>query len=476
MMQRVQVKSYERLAQTPAPLLVASMIVLGFALRLFNLDATGLWMDELHSVIGSDPGKTVSQVIEYCKQDQPPLFFLMLHGWFKIFPYEDFSGQALAAILGSLGIIAIYFAGKEWKNINVGLIAAFLTTINYFHVDASRQIRFYPLVFLLSTLSFLFFLRIFKRGKTTDFILYAVFTSALLNTHYFGLVVFASQFLIFLTIIFWKGTNVRFVMRSLAAGILAGISFLHWLPVVISDLGISEFHAQKLVWYFPALFHWVYFRDIVTALVCAVLAFLAIRELCFSLIRKQTTEEQIVLAGWLAFGFGIPLIYSLLRMPMLEYKYTFIMLPAVFLLMAMGLDSLQSKKVKLIIVAVLFISFHVNALFLKPIYLAKPIEQWREVAKEVLETDTEDQVVFTRYAWYHRYYFKMYGSIHQPLEPQFADFEAWLASSDKVWVLVSTRFHDTGLSYTQEKILDKSFRLEKEMTFADTHAKYFVRR
>jgi 4-amino-4-deoxy-L-arabinose transferase-like glycosyltransferase len=474
MMQGVQTKSYERLAQSPAPLLLASMMVLGFALRLFNLDATGLWMDELHSVIGSDPGKTVSQVIEYCKQDQPPLFFLMLHGWFKIFPYEDFSGQALVAITGSLGIIAIYFAGKEWKNINVGLIAAFLATINYFHVDASRQIRFYPLVFLLSTLSFLFFLRIFKRRKTTDFILYAIFTSALLNTHYFGLVVFASQFLIFLTIIFWKGTDVRFVISSLAAGVIVGLSFLHWIPVVISDLGISEFHAQKLDWYFPARFHWVYFRDIVTALVCAVLAFLAIRDFWFSFIRKQTTQEQIVLAGWLAFGFGIPLVYSLLRMPMLEYKYTFITLPAVFLLMAMGLDSLQSKKVKLTVVAVLFISFHVNALFLKPIYLAKPTEQWREVAKAALETDGEDQVVFTRYAWYHRYYFKMYGSAHQPLEPQFADFEAWLDTSDKVWVLVSTRFNDPGLSDSQQKLLEKNFRLVKELTFTDTQAKYYI--
>jgi 4-amino-4-deoxy-L-arabinose transferase-like glycosyltransferase len=453
------------------------MVILGFAVRIFNLEITGLWMDELHSVIGSDPGKTLANVIEYCKKDQPPLFFLILYGWFKLFSYNDFNGHLLVAIIGSLSIVAIYFTGREWKNQAVGVAAAFLTSINYFHVDASRQIRFYPLVFLLSSLSYLFFLRIVKKRKAHDFIFYIVSTSALLNTHYFGLVVFGSQFLIFIILIFWKKiTDRRFLALSFLSGITVALSFAHWIPVIISDLGISEFHAQELTWYFPAIFHWVYFRDIITAAICAILGVLAIREVFLSVLRRQTTEAQVILLGWIGFGFLIPLLYSWIRMPMLEYKYTFIVLPAIFILIAIGLESLKVTKLKVYIVLILFLSFHINAIFIKPIYYAKPLEQWREVTREVMKTDNPNQVVFAQYAWYYRYYFNIYKSFNQPLEPKYADFREWINSSKSVWVLISTRFPDEGLSMDQETMLEQDFKLEKDIRFKDAEAKYYVRR
>lgn len=477
MQQGVQVKIFRRSIHLPVFALIALMVLLGLGIRLFNLEASGLWIDEIHSAVGSDPDKTIAQVIEYCKQDQPPLFFLMLHSWFKVFPYNDLSGHILVVIIGTLSILVVYFTGREWKNDGVGLVAAFLTTINYFHVDASRQMRFYPLVFLLSALSYLFFLRIIKKKKGKDFLFYVISTSALLNTHYFGIVVFASQFVIFAIIIFWKRiTDLKFLTYSLLSGMVAGLSFLHWIPVVISDLGIPQFHAQKLSWYFPALFHWVYFKDIITATICAILAFLALREIFYTVRRRQLTEEQVVLLGWIGFGFLIPLLYSLLRMPMLEYKYTFITLPGLFILMATGFDSLKPGKLKLLTIICLFLSFHVNALFIRPIYRAKPFEEWREVTQEVLKTDHESQVVFCQYAWYYRYYFKILKSIHQPLEPAYADVKVWLDRSEKVWVLTSTRFPDAGLSLDQERMLKENFRLDKELTFSDTNAKYYLRR
>lgn len=456
--------------------LIALMVLMGFWLRTFNLHLTGLWMDELHSVVGADPGKTAAQVIEYSKQDQPPLFFLILHAWFHVFSYNDHSGQILVALIGCGGIIAMYFVGKEYKNVTVGLVAAFLTAINYFHIDASRQVRFYPLVFLLSALSFLFFLRIIRRGKAEHFLLYILSTSALLNTHYFGLVVFASQFLIFLIIIFWKTvSDVSFLARCFLSGLAVALSFSHWLPVVISDLGIPQFHAQKLQWYFPALFHWVYFKDIVTATICAALIGLALWHIFSAFKQKNLTIQQVVLVGWVSFTVLIPLLYSLLRMPMLEYKYTFITLPGIFLLIAAGLEAIPLWKVRGLIILVLFVSFFTNAMVVKPIYYAKPVEHWREVTKAVLQSESDDQVVFSYYSWYYRYYFKVFGAKNQPLEPQYADFETWLNRSDKVWVLISTRFPDAGLSKEQEDRLNKEYNLEKELTFSDTIARLYRR-
>ncbi len=450
---------------------------LGIVLRIYNLEVKGLWMDEIHSTVGTDPDKTIGEVYEYCKQDQPPVFFMLLHWWFKMFSYNDIYGRLLAVLTGMLGILSMYFLGKELKNNRVGLMASFLTMINYFHVDHSRQIRFYPLVFLFSSLSYLFFIRALKRKRPIDFILYSLFTAALLNTHYFGIVVFGTQFILFIVIILWKRiTDIKFILYSLLSGVMVGLSFLHWLPVVLSDLEIPQFHAQVLHWYSPFEFYYIYFRDAVTCSICAVLSFLAIREMYFQMKLRSTRIEDVVLLGWVGLGFLIPVLYSVLRMPILEFKYSFIVVPAIIVLVALGFDTLKREMLKTYIIPILFFTFINNALFVRSIYYVPyPPEQWREVTREVIKTDKSNQYVFSEYAWYYRYYFKINKAINQPLEPAFADFDAIISSANSLWVLKSLRFPDRGLSQEQQKKVDLHFALVKEINFTDMNAKHYVK-
>ena len=409
---------FDKTFQVSIGTLLLLISALGFFLRLYNLEIVGLWMDEIHSTVGTDPDKTIREVMEYCKQDQPPVFFLLLHEWFKVLGYNDFSGRLFAVLAGCLGIPAMYFLGKEFKNSKVGLISAFITAINYFHVDHSRQIRFYPLVFLFSTLSYLFFIRVIKEKRPIDFLLYTLSTAALLNTHYFGLVVFVSQFILFVFIIFWKKMNdLKFVGNAFLAGTIAALSFAHWLPVVLSDLKIPQFHVQQVTWYFPIQFYYIYFRDAVTCMLCAALSFLFLREVFLRIKAKSTRIEDVILIGWVGLGFLIPLLYSLIRMPMLEYKYTFILIPGILAMVALGLETdltnnfrfLKPNRFKLYVIGMLFFAFSVNALFIRTIYFVRtPWQQWREVTREVMKMDSENQIVFAEYAWYFRYYFKIY--------------------------------------------------------------------
>jgi 4-amino-4-deoxy-L-arabinose transferase-like glycosyltransferase len=453
------------------------LVIAGLLLRLVNLQVVGLWMDELHSTVGTDPDKTLTEVLEYCKADQPPLFFLLLHWWFRIFPYNDLSGRIFAVITGVLGIWSMYLLGKEYKNYKVGIIAAFLTTINYFHVDHSRQIRFYPMVFLFSALSYYFFIRIIKRAKPADFIFYILSTSALLNTHYFGMVVFASQFILFAYIILWKKIkDVRFILYSLGSGVAVGLSFLHWLPVVLSDLTIAEFHIQPLKWYFLVSYYGFYFRDYITGMVCAWLGFLAVRQLSFRAKTKSLQPEDVIVIGWIVLGFLLPVLYSVLRMPMLEYKYSMIVVPAILLIIAFGFDTIPQQKFKLPVVAVLVVSFAINTIFIRPIYYRAPFEEWREVTKEIIKTDRDTQLVFSSYAWYYRYYFKVNKSVNPPLEPAYANFDALLKNANQVWVVHSTRFPDSGLSQVQQDSLNANFNFEKQVDFVDAIATSYIRR
>lgn len=461
------------------------IVLLAVSLRIFYLNETGLWMDEIHSAIGADPEKSVNDVIEYCKQDQPPLFFLLLHKWYQAFGYNDFVGRLFGVLTGLLGIVCIYFVGIEFKNSKVGLFSSFLTAINYFHIDYSRQVRFYPLVFLFSALSYLFFLRALKNKKPLDFLLYALSTAALLNTHYFGMVLFASQFLIFLTIVIINRINdLKFILWSLLSAILAGLSFLHWIPVVLSDLQISSYHLPQVEWFFPFQYYYVYFRDAVTCVICALLSLLALQEMVKGLKTRPIKLEYFVLLSWLLLSFTIPLLYSWFKLPMLEYKYTFIAVPAVFLLAALGFDSqflsrfdpISKVRVRPTLYVTLFFVFIVNALFFKRLYFDRhPWQSWREVSQLVLKSDSKDQIVLSNFTWYFRYYFKIYESKVLIVEPRYIDIER-LEKSQLIWVVTSTIFPDMGLEQAQQKLLSEKFVLDKEEIFEDFNVKQFVRK
>jgi len=443
------------------------IFLLAAGLRVYNLDDNGLWMDEIHSAIGASPDKSFAEVIEYCKTDQPPLFFLILNAWYKLFGYNDVVGRLLGSVTGLLGIISMFFLGREFKGWRVGLVAALLTAINYFHVDHSRQVRFYPLVFFFSSLSYLFFFRAIKNKKPVDFLLYAFCTSALLNTHYFGMVVFASQLIIFIVVIFaFRLFNWRLISLAFGSGLLAGLSLLHWLPVILSDLSIESFHLEQVPWYFPVQYYYVYFRDPVTVVLCAGLSAWVTREMIRNFNDQSNRLQLFVMTGWVVLAFLIPLIYSWFRMPMLEYKYSFIAVPAVILFVSMAFDPYglggingRSAVLKYMVLIVLMICFFINSFFFERLYHDRsPRQKWREVVLAVAEAREEKVMVLANYAWYLRYYFKIYQIDYPIMEPRFAGTER-LKQFDVLWLISSTTFPDEGASDEQLKVINAEYHI-----------------
>src|SRR5688572_17181780 len=116
------------------------LLLAGAAIRFYKLDYTGLWLDELGSMRIADPSFTLKDLYEISKADQPPATFIILHGWVKLFGYTDLAGRSLTVIYGLLGILAMFFLGREFRGDRLGLLAAFLTTINWFHVGVSVEI------------------------------------------------------------------------------------------------------------------------------------------------------------------------------------------------------------------------------------------------------------------------------------------------------------------------------------------------
>jgi mannosyltransferase len=453
-------------------------IAVGAIIRFYKLTGYGLWLDELFSMNGADPSTTIDQVLEYSIGDQPPVFFLVLHGWLKLFGYNDFAGRSLTVIYGLLGIPAIYFLGKEIRDHRLGLFAAFMTTINYFHADFSREIRFYPLVFVLSSLSYLFFLRSLKNAKVVDFIFYALFTSILLNTHYFGMVVFVCQFLIFLIVVVVCRKNVKFILSGLVAGIVTALSIAHWLPHILKDVQTTSFHVAPLKFYFPFQYVGIYFRDPIACAVFGVLFILGAKFLYDSFKARTNLIESIVISGWIIIGFAIPVIYSIVRLPLLTYKYNTINIPVIFIIISLGFFMIPKVKIQQYVIVALIVGALIVFTFSRPLSSPKRTEDWREVAHYFTNNVHNKPTIFGQLAYFHLYYFKIFNWDGElPIDQRFCDFNTIVEKSNEIWLLRHPRYPDAGFTAEQQQLIDSLFRPEGSVvSFQEQTAQRYVRK
>ena len=174
-------------------------LIVGIILRFKGLTFQSDWYDELFSITASMPDRSFWSMYNITVKDvHPPLYQSLLWVWYHIFGFTEFSGRALSATIGTIGIIAVYFLGKEFFNREVGLYAAIVASMNYFLIYYSQETRSYSLLFLLSTISYIYFIKVLTEYNKKNFILYLLSTLALVYTHYFGFFLVGTQVFIFI--------------------------------------------------------------------------------------------------------------------------------------------------------------------------------------------------------------------------------------------------------------------------------------
>src|SRR5215203_5574217 len=146
---------------------------------------------------------------------------------------------------------------------NLGLIAAVLTTINYYNLYYSQEARSYILAFLFATLSFLFLIRLLKKMNIKNSILYAVFSLYLLYSHYYSLFVIASQITIIVLLVFFteKGQRKSYIKHFLLSGIIIAAGYWPWLPYLEAVSRINSFWAPLVPVTFVSDYFFEYFGN-----------------------------------------------------------------------------------------------------------------------------------------------------------------------------------------------------------------------
>ncbi len=175
-----------RIDARTAAFAVAAITVLGGALRFATLDVQSIWLDESATLILVHRGFSGMLSHLGSSESTPPLYYVTVWAWAKLFGAGPVAFRSLSALAGTLTIPVMYLIGRRIST-RAGLWAAGLTAVNPAMYYYSQEARAYALLILLSAIALLCWQRALDRPEPARLWLWALVCALALLTHYFAL-------------------------------------------------------------------------------------------------------------------------------------------------------------------------------------------------------------------------------------------------------------------------------------------------
>ena len=233
--------------------LLAGVVLLGAALRLYALGATSLWADEINVVVVSRG--SLADLLQGARShvSAPPLDYLVVHLLATRLGENEFLLRFGAAIWSILSIPLAYRLGRRTVGRWPGVAAALLLAASPFHVEFSRQAKFYAALVFFALLSNILFLHASRSGRARDWLAHAATNLVGIYFHPFIALVLLGQWLVLLFewLAGWIGNRLRrtpppatlvpFLLSAATTALLFAPWFL-WDMAAQAPLG--EYHSR----------------------------------------------------------------------------------------------------------------------------------------------------------------------------------------------------------------------------------------
>jgi hypothetical protein len=207
---------------------LVALTALSLFLRTKYIDGQ-FWDDEGLSVgIASHSLSAIPGVLRH--DGSPPLYYMALHVWMRIFGSSGIETHALSDLFSMLAVPAGLWAGWSLFGRRAGLFAAVLFGTSAFLTYHGQETRMYSLMALLGVLAAAGFVHAFIYHRRKYLVLFAVSLALMLYTHAWGLFFWAGAMIALVPV--WSASDDRrgLVRDAAIAFIGAGVLFLPWLP------------------------------------------------------------------------------------------------------------------------------------------------------------------------------------------------------------------------------------------------------
>jgi len=358
------------------------VLILAVVLRLVSLNQS-LWLDEATSA-----NVAVMSLPEFFNKFipadfHPPLYYLFLMGWSRVFGISEISLRIPSVIFGVATVYFVYLIAKKLFDIKTAFIAGVLSATSGLLIYYSQEARMYSLTALLVSMLFYFFLE-------KKWVAFSLTLAALSMTDYLALLVLP-VFLIF------AGKDVKKLLVSFVPSLVV---FAFWLPTFWSQISAGLGTAGSNWWNILGTLSWKNFGLIPVKFVLGRISFdnsvvyglLAGTSILIygglagiNILRRPLKDSPLkVLLGWLVIPILLGVLISL-KVPVLYYFRFLFCLPALYILAAGGIASMTGIYLRLALVAVLAINIFSSGYYLTNTKFQR--EDWRGIARAV-GTDT----------------------------------------------------------------------------------------
>ena len=341
------------------------IIILSVFLRLYNINFEDLWFDEQAGFLVADPKLNIKETILLAKNQDygTSLFFnLILKQFFKLFGYNPDIGRILSVFFGVVSILALCYLTFQIKKNSGYLLIAFLSSISWYLISYSQELRPYSLLFLLSILSIIFFFKLIDEDKKTinlNFFLFVLFSSLAAITHIFFFIIVFSQFIFLIVNKFEIKDYFYTKLFSVILTPLIYLFIMHDFLILQIQLGNQDWWIQQVkLEFFINFFFSRYFGSKIMGLIYLVILIYLIT------IQRKTifkfSSKYFFLLLMLFFSYFLPLAYSLFRQPILTDRYIVFVLIPILILISSLIFEIKPRKVKIFLLILLLISTITN--------------------------------------------------------------------------------------------------------------------
>ena len=213
-------------------LILAALLVVGAALRLWGLGSAGLWRDEAQGFFIASKGFPGGIVAALAHDGHPPLYYFLAHFWALALGRGELATRLLPALCGLAGIPAVYALGRRLYGLPTASVAAGLATFLPLHVSLSRTARMYSLVALLATLTLYLAYEAGTKGGLRAHIGLALASVALIYTHNWGALIVVAVDAWWVLLLLIHSPARQTWRRWVATQVAIGLAYLPWLPLL----------------------------------------------------------------------------------------------------------------------------------------------------------------------------------------------------------------------------------------------------
>ncbi|PVB61603.1 glycosyltransferase family 39 protein [Labrenzia sp. 011] len=389
-------------------LLLAGILIVAAALRIFGLDRTSLWYDE--AVSWSQSSGTFRELLSSVAADNyPPLHNVILWLTMPVLGDSETALRLPSALLGVLAVWLIYLTGRALAGEGqgagcVGLLAAALLALSPFHVWYSTEARMYALLAACGLAFLLSLLKVLHRPSAGWFILLCISGAAFLYSHIYALLGFATVGLVCAahalrdTLRAGRFTASPATLACIGMG-FGALAFLPWL-IILANRARSVAESGFWIAYPDSQFLKAMAFSIAGSLVyLSILAALALIY-CLCAIRVETEFSSgdrkkgravLVCLAYTAGPLVLACLYSLLVQPILFDRYLISAWPGLLLLAAAGAHQLAPRIGPILLVAAALVLTFPELRF--TLY-DKVRPNWRGIVQDYrINRSTDDQLV-----------------------------------------------------------------------------------